>query len=61
LAIIEPRTYTDLPIQHEKRRLFSFKYRRVYDTAYMDIGEPTISSVRNYNYFLIIVFKKASL
>jgi len=58
LAIIEPRTSTDLPIQHEKRRLFAFKYCRVYDTAYMDIGEPTVCPMHKYKYFLVIVFKK---
>ena len=59
LAAIEPPDSTQTLRQHEKRRLYAFKFRRINDILCIDNFESKIRSVRGFKYVIIMVLRKS--
>ena len=61
LAAIEPSHSLQTLRQHEKRRLFATRMRRIQDILCMDTFSANCKSVRGFNHVLILVFKRGRL
>ena len=61
LAAIEPSHSLQTLRQHEKRRLFATKMRRIEDILGMDSFSASCRSIRGYNHVLILAFKRGRL
>ena len=61
LAAIEPSHSLQTLRQHEKRRLFATKMRRIDDILGMDSFSASCRSIRGYNHVLILAFKRGRL
>jgi len=61
LAAIEPSHSLQTLRQHEKRRLFATKMRRIQDILGMDTFSANCKSVRGFRYVLILAFKRGRL